>query len=665
MAKAKAGRVGSDITLRCVELAGTRRLQRDRAAGEVGPRLQDPRHLRGHPADPAADRRPPGARAVQRRAEVASGRSRPRSASTSSGSGRGPGRDDEHRADAALGQPGVAVALLGRPCPRGASRVRRRGGPAAQPLHPRPDVVAVAADDRQVEHGDRDLVAGRGRPRRSAGAARRACGPAPRGRTARCSRRRAGPRSRSVRRSPPPPTMTGISCDRPRVAGRLGQRDPLAVVRLGAGRPQRAHRLDRRLQRSSRSRGGGNGRPNAACSRSHQPAPTPTNARPPVSASSVATALAVMPGRPERHRRAPACRAAGRCRGRRAGPSVTHGSGIGSQARPTCGIWIRWSISASPAKPASSAAQRRSPRSQAGRVLAPREARDLQHDLEPCDGRGSPVGRRRGLRGVGAAARARRGRRTVRRRSQPSSSRLRGPSRNARSWSVEHRRRHGPVARRRCGAGTPRPGCRRRRRRRAARRPGAVQPARAPSGVQAERVHDGGQPAAEPGGDDRVEQGEGVGRRVQVVRGRCRPRRAGRRRRRPRRGGSARRPHGLARPRGADEDHERGIGQGARSDCGRRWSARVLERVVAGERPVEAGLVETADDHLVLLRVADALGEGEARWSGTSCRGRGRPSPTGRRAGSRSRRPSRRGRRRTRRRPAGRRRWCSSGCCQE
>ena len=37
-------------------------------------------------------------------------------------------------------------------------------------------------------------------------------------------------------------------------------------------------------------------------------------------------------------------------------PRVTHGSGIGSQARPTWGIWIRWSITASPANPASSAA---------------------------------------------------------------------------------------------------------------------------------------------------------------------------------------------------------------------------------------------------------------------------------------------------------------------
>ena len=36
-----------------------RRLQREQPAGEVGPRRQDPGHLRGHPADPTADRRPP------------------------------------------------------------------------------------------------------------------------------------------------------------------------------------------------------------------------------------------------------------------------------------------------------------------------------------------------------------------------------------------------------------------------------------------------------------------------------------------------------------------------------------------------------------------------------------------------------------------------------
>ena len=62
MAKAKAGRTCVDVTLGCVELCGARRLRRERAAREVGARREDPRHLRGHPADPAADRRPPAAR---------------------------------------------------------------------------------------------------------------------------------------------------------------------------------------------------------------------------------------------------------------------------------------------------------------------------------------------------------------------------------------------------------------------------------------------------------------------------------------------------------------------------------------------------------------------------------------------------------------------------
>ena len=70
MAKAKAGRVGSDVTLSLRGAVRRGRLQRDRAAREVGPRLQDPRHLRGHPADPAADRGPPGPGAVEHRAEV-------------------------------------------------------------------------------------------------------------------------------------------------------------------------------------------------------------------------------------------------------------------------------------------------------------------------------------------------------------------------------------------------------------------------------------------------------------------------------------------------------------------------------------------------------------------------------------------------------------------
>ncbi len=70
MAKAKAGRVGTDVALRCVALAGADRLRRGRAAREVGPRRQDPRHLRGHPADPAADHQPAAARQDLSRAEV-------------------------------------------------------------------------------------------------------------------------------------------------------------------------------------------------------------------------------------------------------------------------------------------------------------------------------------------------------------------------------------------------------------------------------------------------------------------------------------------------------------------------------------------------------------------------------------------------------------------
>ena len=71
MAKAKAGRV---VLGHHAQLRGALRLdrlQRVRAAREVGPRLQDPRHLRGHPADPAADRGPPDPGSVERRAEVA------------------------------------------------------------------------------------------------------------------------------------------------------------------------------------------------------------------------------------------------------------------------------------------------------------------------------------------------------------------------------------------------------------------------------------------------------------------------------------------------------------------------------------------------------------------------------------------------------------------
>ncbi len=70
MGKAKSARVASDITLKAVEMAGTTGYSEADAAGEVGTRLEDPGHLRGHPADSAAGGRPPSARPVVGRTEV-------------------------------------------------------------------------------------------------------------------------------------------------------------------------------------------------------------------------------------------------------------------------------------------------------------------------------------------------------------------------------------------------------------------------------------------------------------------------------------------------------------------------------------------------------------------------------------------------------------------
>ena len=66
----RPGASATDVALGCVELCGTRRLRRGRAAREVGARREDPRHLRGHPADPAADGRAAAARQELRRTQV-------------------------------------------------------------------------------------------------------------------------------------------------------------------------------------------------------------------------------------------------------------------------------------------------------------------------------------------------------------------------------------------------------------------------------------------------------------------------------------------------------------------------------------------------------------------------------------------------------------------
>ena len=201
-------------------------------------------------------------------------------------------------------------------------------------------------------------------------------------------------------------------------------------------------------------------------------------------------------------------------------PRVTQGSGIGSQARSTCGIWIRWSIRARPAKPI----RVRRP----GQVDQPAVGSSSGHGnretcritsrsdpLGPTPARVRDSGRRRPV--------ARCGRRPVRVSmtrtwSQPSSSASATRLRTRRSCSVI------------TGAGTGRSRSRLRCRQSAARgvhdhqhggqpgRPGQPQVVVAPVGVQTEGVDHGGQPAPGPGGDDLVEQVEGLGRRVQVGR---------------------------------------------------------------------------------------------------------------------------------------------------
>ena len=260
----------------------------------------------------------------------------------------------------------VALAVVGDGARVGLGGVRRGGRAAAVPLDPAPGVVAVAADARAGRAPSPRPPPGRGRRRRSG---RAAPGPggaaAPRRSPAGCTRRPAGPRSgasgaRRSRRRPPAPARQGAGSRWSRAASTPSPSYALVPVAHSARIVTIA-----RSSSSRRSPARGNGSPYAACSRAHQPAPIPTKARPPVSAERVAAAFAVTPaGRKvtgvhsvPRSRPVPSPASA---------PSVTHGSGIGSHARPTWGIWIRWSISARPAKPASSAARATSPSQASG-----------------------------------------------------------------------------------------------------------------------------------------------------------------------------------------------------------------------------------------------------------------------------------------------------------
>ena len=364
---------------------------------------------------------------------------------------------------------------------------------------------------------------------------------------------------RKVRRSPFPPTITGIDAagrGYDVVSGRLTRSPAYALV--PAAHSARIVSMPA-SSASSRSRAGGKGIPYAACSRSHHPAPTPTNARPPVSASSVAAALAVMPagrkvmGETSVPRRSRVSRPA-------TSPRVTHGSGIGSQARSTCGIWMRWSITASPGEAGLVRGQRHRPQP-GGRLLAPREARELEHHgAAPATSAG-----RRSARTAGAGASATTGESGVTTCDHvPALVGELDVADLAEPLELAGERRGRDDVRavrvapsRLLGRGVDHDGDRR--------EPGGagrLEPGPATAAVEAQGVDDGGQAAREAAGDDALEEVEGLVGGLEVVltaaddgaelvggddlvaavvRG-----------------GEMR----LARPRGSDEDHECGIGQG-------------------------------------------------------------------------------------------------------
>ena len=199
-----------------------------------------------------------------------------------------------------------------------------------------------------------------------------------------------------VRRSPLPPTITGMSC-----AGRgydvvSGSVDAVAVVRLGAGCPERAAGLDRALEEvEPLAAPAGRGRPYAACSRSHHPAPMPRNARPPESGVERGGGLGGEAGRAEGHRGAQ-------------GPELESGVEPGDQAQRHPGLGDRLPGGVDlgdldqvvhQRDPGEARVRRRQrhlldPRT---RVLAPREPGQLQHHPQP-------VGRQGGRRTVGDVA---------------------------------------------------------------------------------------------------------------------------------------------------------------------------------------------------------------------------------------------------------------------
>ena len=345
--------------------------------------------------------------------------------------------------------------------------------------------------------------------------------------------------------------------DRPGVRRGLGQPRPGAGVRLGAGGPERPHRLDRVLEQVEPLAVGRERQPEAGVlalppagadarrtrgrRRARRASPPPSRSRP---AGRKDTGVQSVPSR------SPVPSAA-------RWPSVTHGSGIGSQARPTCGIWMRWSISARPAKPAASAASATSRSQVAG--SSPHGKRETWSTTStPMDVRRSVAAAGTGAGGGGTAS-AVDGHRVD---DVPALVRQGGldvPHRP--QLPGQHRRRDRPVA---SGVAATALGLRGGQQHRHGRQPGGPargQPGQPPGGIGAEGVHHRAQPAAQPGGHDRLQQGERVRRGVQVVR-------AAADHAAQRVGGddllaavALLGPGGLARAGGADEDDQRGVGE--------------------------------------------------------------------------------------------------------
>src|SRR5215217_5151806 len=208
-------------------------------------------------------------------------------------------------------------------------RVGSSRSAAAKPFDPRPDVLAIGADHGYVEHGDLDLVV---IPADNIAVPMQGID--------------LGLQHPFTGRQVAAVGKLGDDLERPALTRAAhDNRYPTCRARIADGL--------RQLYISS-------GVP--LCARSPK---RPQNARPPLRASSVATILAMIPGarKVTGETSVPSRSFVSRPASR---PSVTQGSGMGSQARSTCGIWIRWSISAMPLNPSDSAASAMSPNQAAG-----------------------------------------------------------------------------------------------------------------------------------------------------------------------------------------------------------------------------------------------------------------------------------------------------------